>query len=672
MSTIRVQETACPLDCPDSCSLEVSVENGRVVTIDGSHRSPTTRGFICGKVRRFGERLYGPERLLHPLVRSGPRGSGEFRRVSWQEALGLVAHKMRAARAAWGGESILPYYYGGSNGPISQGTADFSLWDRIGASRLERTVCAAPTTTACRALYGRMPGVSYLDYPHARLVVVWGANPSATGIHLVPFIRKAKQQGASLIVVDPRATPLARQADLHIALRPGTDVVVALAIHRHLFAAGVADLAFLEEHASGYERLRERAEPWTFEAAAAVAGVDREALERFAHLYVSESPSVVRCGWGLERNRNGGAAAMAVLALPAVRGAFGVRGGGFTMSNSASWPIDRAVSLWRTNADAKVRSVNMNLLGRALTEYDDPPIKVLFVYNCNPAVTVPDQNRVLDGLAREDLFTVVFEQVMTDTAALADVVLPATTFLEAPDIAKAYGPLSLQRVDPVIAPVGEARPNVDVFAELAGLLDVSTEDAVETADRARERFFAALPDSLGSDLVEHGAARPPFDGRPIQFVDVFPETADGRIDLFPEALERESPAGLYAYQADPATERFPLTLISPATERMISSSLGEIYDHTARVDIHPADAVRRGIESGSRVRIFNDLGEVTVEARVSEIVRPGTLALAKGLWRRHTSNGKTSNAVVPDTLTDLGGGACFNDARVEIEPCPPE
>ena len=302
-------------------------------------------------------------------MRRGPKGTGRFERVTWDEALGLVADKMLEIRERWGGEAILPFCYGGSNGLLTQDTLDAQLFRRFGASRLARTVCAAPTGVAAQSLYGKMPSVTYEDYPSARLIVVWGFNPSTSGIHLVPYIREAQKQGARLVVIDPRATPLARQADLHLAVRPGTDVAVALALHRYLFEEGFAAQEFLSAHTLNAERLRERARPWTFERAAEVAGVPESDLRRLAELYAVTSPAVIRCGWGLERNRNGGNAALAILALPAVAGKFGVRGGGYSMSNSAAWGIVRP---W-LGAEPATRIVNMNHLGRALTEYDAPP-----------------------------------------------------------------------------------------------------------------------------------------------------------------------------------------------------------------------------------------------------------------------------------------------------------
>lgn len=658
-----VVDTACTLDCPDSCSLSVTVRGGKLVTIDGSTRNDATKGYICAKVRHFGDRIYGDARLLYPAVRKGRKGDGQFARITWDEALQLVADKMCEARERWGAESILPYSYGGSNGLLTQDTTDALLWRRFGTSRLARTVCAAPTGAASAALYGKMASVSYDDVEQANLIVMWGANPSASGIHLVPHVRAAQRRGALLVVVDPRATPLAKLADIHLAVRPGTDVVVALAVHRYLFESGLADETFLETHTTGASRLRERAAPWTFERAADIAGIPSDLLERFAVEYARRSPALVRCGWGLERNRNGGNAALAVLALPAVGGKFGVRGGGYMMSNSGSWGINRT---WVTANEPETRLVNMNHLGRALTEYDAPPVNVLFVYNCNPAVTVPDQARVLTGLEREDLFTVVFDQVCTDTAAYADLVLPATTFLEAYDFARAYGPISLQLSRPVIDAVGESRSNADVFGELCQRLNLVEERDATGEPEMLLRILDELPGDVGTQLKDDRTAVPPCGFAPVQFGNVFPQTSDRRVHLFPDALEQEAPAGLYTYLPDPRTERFPLSLISPASDKTISSTLGELQQRSARLLIHPDDAAARGLCDGDVVWMFNGLGRVECLAQVDRAIRPGTVSLPKGIWRKSTLNGVTGTALVPDTLTDLGGGACFNDARVEV------
>jgi anaerobic selenocysteine-containing dehydrogenase len=656
-------DTSCPLDCPDACSLAVSVEQGKVTKIDGSRRHSITNGFICAKVRGFAGRVYGDDRLAFPQIRTGPKGTGQFRRASWNEALGVIASRIEEVRTRSGGEAILPFCYGGSNGLLTQEAVDARFFRRLGASRLARTVCAAPTGAAALGLYGKMSGVAYQDYPAARLIVLWGVNPSASGIHLVPFIREAQRKGATLIVVDPRRTALAKQADLHIDLRPGTDLPVALALHRYLFEHGLADETFLRDHATGVAELRAAAEPWTIARAAATAGLDPATLEQFARLYATMSPALIRCGWGLERNRNGGHAAMAVLGLPAVAGKFGVRGGGYSMSNSGAWRLNNRD--WIGVDAPATRVVNMNQLGDALSTLRDPTIEVLFVYNANPVATIPDQNAVVRGLEREDLFTVVFEQVRTDTVPYADVVLPATTFLEHYDINRSYGGHAMLLVKPVIEPVGEARPNTDVFSELEvrlGLSDGPTEDETDALIHVAQR----LPDGAGNIVLADGIAVPPGGDHPIQFVDVHPLTADGKVHLFPADVPTIAPGGLYSYQADPATHEHPLALISPASEKTISSTLGELRTRPAVMHMHPDDAAVRGVTSGDAVRVFNALGEVHCLVEVSEAVREGTVSLAKGLWRRSSFNQSTGTALAPATLSDLGGGACFNDARVEV------
>lgn len=641
----------------------MTVRGGRVHRIDGSPGNEITNGYICNKVRHFDQRVYGDDRILYPAVRTGPKGSGRFRRVEWDEALALIASKVREVSAARGAEAILPLCYGGSNGLLTQDTTDATFFRRLGAARLLRTVCAAPTGAANQGLYGKMASISYQDYPEARLIVLWGVNPGHSGIHIMPFLKDARDRGARLVVIDPRATTVARQADLFLQIRPGTDLAVALALHRHLFESGGADEAFLSAHTTGAERLREKAAPWTFARAAEESGVSAEQLQAFAELYTGTSPALVKCGWGLERNRNGGSAAAAVLALPAVAGKFGVRGGGYTMSNSASWNIART---WIRDPEPATRAINMNQVGRALLD-DAAPVSLLFVYNCNPAVTLPDQGRVLEGLAREDLFTVVHDQVLTDTALYADVVLPATTFLEHYDLVRSYGPITMQLSRPVIDAVGESKPNVEVFAELTRLLDLERDGDPAGDLDAMMDVLGQLPQPHGDEIREHTKATAPFGGRPVQFVDVLPLTPDRKVHLFPEALDREAPMGLYGFQPDPATDRYPLALISPASERTVSSTLGELPRPTVVLDVHPEDAAARDVQNNEVVRMFNELGEVRLPVRVTPLVRRGTVAMPKGVWRRSIANGFTSNVLVPDNLTDLGAGACFNDARVQIE-----
>ena len=656
--------TACPLDCPDHCSLSIEVEDGRVTSIDGNAVNPVTQNYICAKVRRLPEAMYGPERVLEPAFRSGPKGSGQFKAVSWEEALEAITGKLVGIRDQHGGEAILPISYGGSNGFLSQDTTDARLFWRLGASNLKRTVCAAPTGRAAMGLYGKMPGVAYEDYPHARLIVIWGANPVASGIHLMPYLQEAAAAGAKLVVVDPRRTKLAAKAHLHLAIHPGTDLPLALSIARWLFENDGVDRAFLGEHATGVDALRERANAWTLERAAATCGMEADQIEAFARLYRDTTPALIRCGWGLERNRNGGSAVAAVLALPAIAGKFKVRGGGYTLSNSAAWPLSTVAAA--AAVPPNTRTINMNRLGEALTETTGPRVHALFVYNCNPLATMPEQEKVRRGLEREDLFTVVFDSFLTDTALFADVVLPAATFLERQELSRGYGSFSLQRGMPVIDRVGASRTNHEVFLELvrrAGLAkpgDPETEAAVEKA------ILDSMPEIQGSLERGHGFAHPPFGPRPVQFVDVFPRTSDRKAHLFPEELDAEAPRGLYGYGPDPGSSQFPLALISPATHRTISSTLGQLVRGRVALEMHPSDALPRRLEDGDTVRVWNGSGEVICRLSVSDAMRPGVVCLPKGLWSRHTQNGRTANALAPDSLTDLGEGACFNDARVEV------
>ena len=659
---------ACPFDCPDACSLTARVEDGRVTKLDGSHLNPLTAGYICAKVRRFPEAAYGPDRMTHPMRRVGAKGEGRFERISWDEALGEIAKRVRALLDRGAAESILPLCYGGSNGLLTHDAVDTRLFRRIGSSRLARTLCAAPTRRVATALYGRMAGVAPQDFRHSRLIVVWGTNPSASGIHLVPPIRDARAAGAKLVVIDPRRTPLAKQADLHLAVRPGTDLAVALAIHRHLFRTGAADLDFLRSAADGWEELERRAEPWTFERAAELAGVPAEDVERLATWYAEISPAVVRVGWGSERNRNGGSATAAVMALPAVGGKFGVRGGGYLQSNSGIWnrQLDGAGAI--AEPEPATRLINMNKVGEVLLEAE-PPVDLLFVYNCNPAMTLPNQEKVLAGFAREDLFTVVFDPFLTDSALWADIALPATSFLEHDELVRGYGAMLLEDSPAVADRVGEARPNYEVFGELIDRLGLARPgDAVAPRD-LRGKLLGGSNGTLEA-LDRDGVAFPPFGHGPVQMVDELPRTPDGKIHLFPEDLEREAPEGLYRFLDNPSNTGFPLTLVSPASSKTISSSLGQLIKEKAAVELHPEDAAARGLNHGEAVRVWNELGEVHCLLRVTAEVRPGVASLAKGLWARHTANGRTANALAPDALTDLGGGACFNDARVEVERLP--
>lgn len=630
-----------------------------MVEVDGDRRGPITDGFVCGKVRKIADHLYGPDRILHPTIR------GE--RATWDEALDHIARRLGEIRERHGGAAILPYHYGGSNGWLTEGALATRFFRRLRASNLDRTYCASATSAAQGGLVGAMPGIVLEDYAHAKLIVVWGTNPHATGIHLVPVIERAREAGATLVVVDPRATPLARRADLHIPVRPGTDLPVALAIIHALFERGHADLAFLDRHAAEVDLLRERAARWSLDAAAREANIEPALLDRFVELYAAASPAAIRIGYGPERNRNGGSAIAAIMAIAAVGGKFGVRGGGFTMSNgdSARWRVTPEAAI--NEAPTSVRHVNMGNLASALATLSDPPIQAVFVYNCNPAATAPDQAAVLEQLRRDDVFVVCHDQVWTDTAKLADVVLPSTAFLEHREVSRGYGTMRLYDSRPVATPPGEARSNNQVFGALLERMGLAKPGEPTTDDELVAAIFASHPAGaeLRTQLDERGIAVPSVGAHPIPFVDVFPSHPDRKIHLVPGPLDREA-NGLYIYKPDPRTDEFPLALISPALATQISSTFGQLRTAPGQLEMSAADAAARGIATGDAVRIWNARGEFRCTAKITSELQPGVCLLPKGLWHKHMQNGRTANVVIPEGFADLGGQVAWNDARVDV------
>lgn len=661
-----VLESVCPLDCPDTCSLAVEVEGGRITKVDGSHRNPYTDGFICAKVRQYGKRVYSPLRILRPQRRVGAKGEGQFEPISWDEAIATIAARFREIIARYGAEAIVPYHYGGSNGVFSEDGADARFFHLLGASQLKKTLCAAPTGTATRALYGAMGGVPPQDYSRARFILLWGVNPSATSVHLSAELRAARKAGAFIAVIDPRRTKTATSADLHLAPRPGTDVVLALAIANHLICGSRTDRQFIAEWVNGFDAFAAAAARYPLAEAERICGVSAAQIAALAERYAEATPAVVRCGWGVERNQNGGNAVRAILALPAIAGKFRVRGGGYTMSLSRRFPID-AAALGRPDLlERPVRSINMTQIGRLLQERLDPPIAGLFVYNANPVAMTPNQNEVIKGLAREDLFTVVHEQVMTDTAALADIVLPATTVFEQRELHKSYGHYYLQYSEPVIAPLGESLTNAQLFGRLAAALELGSPDLFAEEDLLRAalaRAGATRAELTPAEVQRTRLVPIHFDRGEelIQFVTEFPKTPSGKVELQPD--------GFGAIQFQPQEpSRYPLALISPSTGKTINSIFGEFNLPRAYLEMHPHDAGARGIADGADVRIHNELGEVHVPVKLTTTIRPGVVALPKGLWRGSTLNGSTATALAPDHLSDYGDGACYNDARVEVAP----
>lgn len=646
---ITLATTACPLDCPDTCSLSVRVEDGRLVSVDSAPGNPLTAGFICQKVKHHARRVYAPERVMTPLVRvaGAPKGESAFEAVSWDDALDLVAARVRDAIEEHGPASVVPFIYG-SSAPTLQNAVGPRLWKKLGTSQVEETICAATHGRAYEEMFGAMLSADPLDVVHARLVVVWGANPAISNTHFPPLVQQARRAGAKVVVVDPRATAMARRADLHLAPRPGTDVVLALAMAREIAARDAIDRAFVDAHVDGLDTYLAAAEPWTLERASEVCGVEPDAIAGFVTMLTGTRPAFFRVGWGLERNRNGGSACVSVFALPVLTGQFGVAGSGIMASLSEAAPFRTGPA----RPDDR-RVLNMNHLGRWLTDPSlDPQVAVLFVQGANPAATAPNQRLVHEGLRRDDLFTVVHEQVLTDTARFADVVLPATTHFESTDVAASYGSYVLAELPAVIDRVGESRTNNEVSAALATRLGF---------DATR---FDPDPAMLMELAIEGGApdgVRVLRDaGATVQFRDTFPTTPSRRARL----------AGIQEIDVPRYRElrsEYPLALVTPASHRTITSMFGEFNAPEAAVHVSPADAAARGVGDGDRVRVFDGNASIEVVARVDDGLRDGVVSMHKGLWCRTVDAGLTANAFAPDALSDLAGGATFNDARVEIE-----
>ena len=647
--------TACPLDCPDTCAIDVTVQDGRITRIDAAPGNPMTDGWICAKVRKHAQRVHGPDRVLTPLIRTGPKGSGQFRPGTWDEAIELTATAVERAMERHGPGSVVPYTYNSSVGKLADVLSD-RLWGRLGAAKVHHTICAATASQAYADVYGDMYCADPRDVVHSRMVVVWGANPVASHSHWAPLVQQAVKAGAELVVVDPRRTSFASRATTHLAVRPGTDVVLALAMACHLHEEGLLDVGFLDAHVDGVEEYLANAEPFTLARAEAECGVPAADIATFAERYATTRPSYLRMGWGLERNRNGGSGCRAVLALPLLCGHFGVLGSGVLTSTGKGAPVTMAAAEPAGAPPALARrDVNMNHLGALLCgeHADEAPVSVLVVMGANPAVMNPEQTKVLRGLERDDLFTVVHEQVLTDTAAYADVVLPATTHFEHDDVRASYGSYAFARIVAVIDRVGESRTNNEFIAALAVRLGQPAADFDADASRLLDRVVAPGHEAGGARELRAAGAT-------VGFRDVFP-THDGQRARLHD-VEGELP--LPQYRA--VSSDHPLTLVSPATSRTINSIFGEFNSLPAALHMAPADAAARGLADGERVRVFNDHAALELPIRLDAELRDGVCLIPKGLWRRSVDGGLTANALCPDTLSDLAGGACFNDARVSV------
>src|SRR5881296_592449 len=671
---ITERHSVCPLDCPDTCSLTVSVENDRILAIKGSHANPYTAGVLCAKVpASYPGFVHGERRIRTPLRRHGARGAARFERISWDEALDMIHERFTAIIAAHGPQAILPLNYAGPHGFLAGGSMDLRFFHRLGASLLDRRpLCGGIRTEAWVGTFGPTPGIRPEQAEHAKLIVAWGSNVTWSNLHVVPIINRARRAGAKLVIVDTRRTKIAEQADLHIALRPGTDVVLAWAIAADLERRGGLDRNFIERHVAGFEDYMALARRYTLADAARICGVDERLVGQFAEWYRTIAPAVITVGNGLERNRNGGSGIRAVFALPALAGKFGVPGGGLINGAGFAFPKTPA-RLGRPDfVPAGTRSLNIIDIGRHLTDGTlAPPIQALFIYNHNPLVVHPEQNVLRRGLAREDLFVVGSDVVMTDSLAYADVVLPACSHFEHADLFAAYGTHWLQRAEPVIPPQGEALPNTEIFRRLAARFGFDDpaftatdaqlmDDAIDGAD---PRLGGVRPSRIPLDA----ALMMTFEGAQANlFANVFPTTTSGKIELASPYLEEKYGSRLPSYR--PFTSSYPLILITPASDRRTTSTFGGCTANadTPPLEIHPDDAKTRGLRDGMRVRVWNDLGEVHLPVRVTDAVPPGVVCSLKGAWMKTSDNGQTVSALAPTHHADISGGACYNDTRVEV------
>ncbi len=687
------------------------VEEGKLVRVSGNPDNPFTRGNLCRKVAHYEERVYSKDRVLYPMRRIGPKGEGQFERISWEEALAEISGRWKTIIREHGPEAILPYSYAGTMGIVQMSACDSRLWNRMGASQLKRTICSAAAEVGYGFVNGWTGGIDPEEFADSRFIIAWGTNLSSTNVHQMPFVREAQAKGATFVVIDPYRTRTANAADWFVQPKPGSDAALALGMARVIFTENLHDEAYLEANTIGWQQFRERCAEYPPERVAALTGLDADEIVRLAKAYATQTPSAIRLGYGLSRTGSGGGMIRAIACLPAVIGAWGKHASGLLLSTSAHFPInwrnvkrpdllhspdDESPKKWGRRTP---RAINMNEIGRALLETAAPPLLSLYVYNSNPAAVAPNSNLVLKGLQRSDLFTVVHEQMMSDTARYADILLPATTQLEHLDLMRAYGHLYINLCRPAIAPLGEARPNLDVMNALAKAMGYTDSIFDETADDVvRGALDSDHPDMAGITyeyLLEHGfaklgqgASRQSANanrqtneariqgtlGRQPAF-----RTSSGKIELYSEQAAREGFDPLPSYEAaaesaeaDPALAReFPVNLLSPAAHHFLNSTFSNIEslqksEKEPRIWIHPKDAESRGIADGDPLRVWNRRGEVRLRAVVSENVKPG-VAWSPSLWWHRDSPGGNVNMLTSDRLTDMGGGSTFHTNLIQFE-----
>lgn len=670
--------SVCALDCPDCCSLllEFDPATQRASKLRGNPNHPVTRGSLCAKVAKYLDRSYHPDRLLHPMRRTGPKGSGQFTRVSWDEALTESAHRLKNVRDNFGAEAILPYSYAGTMGLVQGSGMDRRFFHALGASRLDRTICSTAGTVGMADATGDRFAPAPEDFIHAKLIIAWGANILGTNMHLWPFIVEARRNGARFYVIDPRKNRTGKLADRHYAIHPGSDTALALALMHVLIAENLVDHDYIARQTLGYDDLVRKTAAWTPQRAADLTGIPREEIIELAREYGTAQPAVIRVNYGVQRSERGAMAVRAIGLLPALTGAWKHKGGGVQLSTSNAFRFN-VQALERPDLGPPARTVNMSLLGDALTKLDNPPIQAMVVYNSNPAAIAPDQNTVRQGLRREDLFTVVLEQFQTDTADFADILLPVTTFLEHSDLYRAYGHYYVQLARPAMPAPGECKPNSEIFRLLAAKMCL-TEPALFEADDdlIRAALDSPHPHLQGITLErleqEHSIRLnlpnpfPPYAEGPFG-------TPSGKCEFHAETLDYTPPIESRFGDAE-LTAKYPLELLSAKNDDSMNSTFGNRPGpdlQTAAVTIHPLDAAARDISSGDTVTLRNDRGQIEMPALVNDTVAPGVVNVPSLRWPKLSPGGTALNVLTSQRLTDKGGGPALYSCLVQIEKSTP-
>jgi anaerobic selenocysteine-containing dehydrogenase len=667
---------ACPHDCPDTCGMLVTVEDGVAVRIQGDPSMPFTQGTLCTKVAHYLERTYAPERLLHPLKRTGPKGSGRFERISWDAALCEIAKRLQAL-AAENPETILPLSYAGTMGMVQHSSMDRRFFNRLGASTLDRTLCSSAGKAGIKATLGGSVGMDPERFDEAQLILLWGANPVVSNLHLWSRVQEAKRRGAKVVAIDPYRSLSAEKCTQHVALLPGTDGALALAMMHLLIAGGLLDRDYIARHTLGFDALAERVKQYTPQWAAGVCGLRVEEIVQLARAYGTTKPAAIRLNYGMQRHAGGGIAARTIACLPALTGAWRDVAGGIVLTTADFYGFDHA-ALERPDllGERKPRVINHARIGEALTAAA-PPVKAVIVYNNNPVAVCPDSDKVLAGFRREDLYCVVMDSFMTDTADYADLVLPATTQLEHYDVHKSYGHLYAVANNPAIAPVGESLPNSEVFRRLAarmGFDEPCFRDSDE--DICRTALASSAPRMRGIDWTEmkrSGWQRLDVPERFAPFAAGGFPTPSGKCEFYSAALEQQGLDPLPFYNP-PAEGPAPGTLqfISPPARNFLNSSFAHLkrfreLEGEPRLELHTVDAAARGIRDGDLVRVFNARGSLRLRARVNDRPRPGVVVAPSVWWKKHSPDRGNANNLTAQRVTDLGGGATFYDCRVQVE-----